>query len=108
MKIEATHLVILGSHFYDAEGVAVVDSGKDPGFVRELAVHSASAEMAVPALAKMCGVVAKKFGPKEQLHPFFHDIQNRIQHAADLLKEAADLNNYDRGVHMGYYPPKKL
>jgi hypothetical protein len=101
-----SHLIILGTFDGKDCGVAVIQSHKDPCKVRELATHSASAEMAVEPLAQMVQAVADKFGPNEKLHPVFHAIVERIRHAADLLKEADALNNYDRKIEMGFYPKK--
>jgi len=101
MGTQPNHLVVLGTFTGSGdEGVALITS-QNPCDTRQLATHSASAEMAIGPLARMVGAVVRKFGPREKLHPFYHEILDRLEGAQDLLVEADALDNPDRRKAMG-------
>lgn len=92
---EPTHLVVMGTFIDKSTALAVVSPGKDPSYVRELAVHSASAQMAMRPLAKLARVILNKF-PKENLRRDLVEIVDRLDRATGLLEEAVALDNPDR------------
>ncbi len=93
---EATHLVVVGTFINESTGLCAVPSPKDPKYFRELACHSASAEMAMRPLAKLCRIVFDKFPPKDKLRRDLLEIVDRLEHATSLLEEAVALDNPDR------------
>lgn len=89
------HLVVMGTFIDKSTALALVPSFKDPSYVRELAVHSASAEMAMRPLAKLSRSVLDKF-PKQNLRRDLLEIVDRLERATALLEEAVALDNPDR------------
>lgn len=93
---EATHLVVVGTFLNESTGLCAIPSPKDPSYFRELALHSASAEMAIKPLARLTRVVFEKFPEKERLRKDLVEIVDRLERAMLFLEEADALDNPDR------------
>jgi hypothetical protein len=95
--MKSTHIVLLGSNFthlspYIAEemGVAIINGSEPSVSVREMAVHSANGEIALPTIICILRVAADKYAEVRQLHPAIKEVPDCIMRAVWELEKAKE------------------
>lgn len=86
--VPAFHIVALGSPWTDACGMALLSGNDSEQEVRNLAITSCSAEMAMEPLGKILERVHESHADIVGIHPALRPVQDHIKTAIAALAEA--------------------
>lgn len=84
---KAQHIILIGTPFNDACGVAIITGNEPTKEIRNLAVHSANPEMAMETFQNIAKVMLEKYEAAQTLRRELVPAKEKLQQVVDLLGE---------------------